>query len=80
MEEKLSSEKFIEEFKIFIDKNNDLFSLKNIIHYDFYSYMLLHNLLKFKNLEKLNIKIPGFDNLIKFLNRINLSSLKNQNR
>ena len=77
MEEKLSSEKFIEEFKIFIDKNNDLFSLKNIIHYDFYSYMLLHNLLKFKNLEKLNIKIPGFDNLIKFLNRINLSSLKN---
>ena len=38
--------------------------------------MLLYNLLKFKNLEKLNIKLPGFDNLIKFLNRINFSSLK----
>ena len=73
MEKKLFTNNFYQEFESFFNKNKDI--IKDYNNYDIYSFFFLYKLLNFKNLEKLIIKIPGFDNLIKFLSRIDFSPL-----
>ena len=73
MEKKLFINNFYQEFESFFNKNKDI--IKDYNNYDIYSFFFLYKLLNFKNLEKLIIKIPGFDNLIKFLSRIDFSPL-----
>ena len=77
MEKKLVNNSLNEEFKNFFNKNKDIFIINDLQNYDIYSLYFLYKLLNFKNLEKLIIKIQDFDNLIKFLSRIDFSPLKN---
>ena len=76
MEKKLVNNSLNEEFKNFFNKNKDIFIINDLQNYDIYSLFFLYKLLNFKNLEKLIIKIQDFDNLIKFLSRIDFSPLK----